>query len=199
MGCFFSRLFSLLLSTPCFMADVPVGPGAAWCRCAGWISKADRRSAMSILWIGSAFRHRRAQYAPQRLRPVPETPQTDRKGLLLSKDRRRHGTDRLSRHPMGAVPLHPHDGRQQPRPTAPAARSVRPETGKGRFEAHGQQPKTQGCCDGERKAVSARRLLQRPVGPAFARRAVLRLPRTSPRGRNTNHLRPPQEAGEIAW
>ncbi len=59
------------------------------------------------------------------LRPVDQAPQTDRRGFRLGQNRRWHGPDRLSGRRKGAFPLHPDDGRQQPRPTAPAAGRMR--------------------------------------------------------------------------
>jgi transposase len=60
----------------------------------------------------------------RRLRPVDQKPKTDRRGFRLGQNRRRHGPDRLSRRRTGAFALHPHHGRKQPRPTAPAARRL---------------------------------------------------------------------------
>lgn len=55
------------------------------------------------------------------LRPIPAPPQAHRGSLRLGQDRRRHGPDRLSRPREGALPLHPHHGRQQSRPAPEAA------------------------------------------------------------------------------
>lgn len=59
---------------------------------------------------------------------------------ILGQDRRWHGTDHVSWRRAGALPLHPHNGRQQPRPPpAPVARGMKPKTGIGQtFRSHRQ-------------------------------------------------------------
>ncbi len=84
------------------------------------------------------FGDRRPHHPARGLRPVDQAPQTDRLAwgkrstgsfsdpphLRLGQGRRRHGPDRLSRPRAGARPLHPDDGRQQPRPVATTAGRV---------------------------------------------------------------------------
>lgn len=67
------------------------------------------------------FGDRRANHPTRRLRQIPASSQTHRRGFRLGQDRRRHGPDRLSRPREGAIPLHPHHGRQQSRPAPEAA------------------------------------------------------------------------------
>ena len=71
------------------------------------------------------FSDRRPHDPPQRLHAVNHAPQTDRRGLRLGQNRRRHGPDRLSRPRTGAFLLHSHHGRKQPRQTAPATRRLK--------------------------------------------------------------------------
>ena len=67
------------------------------------------------------FSDRRPHHPARGLCPVDQASQTDRGGPWMGQNRRRHGADRLLLRRTGAFPLHPDDGRQQPRPTAPAA------------------------------------------------------------------------------
>ena len=78
---------------------------------------------------GPPFRHRRARRPPRGLRLVPETPQTNRRGLQLRQDLRGHGADRLSRRWAVALPLHAEDGRQQSCQIAQAVGVVSQKTG----------------------------------------------------------------------
>ena len=82
----------------------------------------------------------RTHHSTQGICSVDQAPKTDRGSLRLGQDHRRHGPNRLSRHRKGAVALHPDDGRQHPRPTAQAAGRVRPKTGYGPINTHGQTP-----------------------------------------------------------
>ena len=61
----------------------------------------------------------------QRLCPVPEAPQADRRSLRLGQNRWRHVPDRLSRRRTGAVALHPDARRWKSRPAAPVADGMR--------------------------------------------------------------------------
>jgi hypothetical protein len=89
------------------------------------------------------FSDRRPDHPTRGLCPVDQAPQADRRGLRLGQDHRRNGAERLSWCRKGAVPLHPDDACQQPRPTAPVARSMRMKTGSGQSQTHGQRQITQ--------------------------------------------------------
>ena len=73
---------------------------------------------------GPAFRHRRTNHAPSRLRPVPAAPEEDRGTLRLGQDRGRHGPDRSPRPRQGPRAVHDDHGGLQPRKIAEALGSL---------------------------------------------------------------------------
>lgn len=109
-------------------------------------------------------RNRDIQRSTAAPRPVDQTPQTDRRGFRLGQDRRWYGPDRLSGRRMDALTLHPDDGRQQPRPTAPPAGCVTKENRLKQACFLRRSARSQNARKLRRKdTVPHRRLFQRPT------------------------------------